>query len=126
MLADVHFEERDHNPVAHVRGEIDLSNVAELSTALQNSVAQESAGMVVDFTDTSYLDSAGIQFIFDLGKRLRDRGQKLYLVVPPDSAVAAVLEIVGVDVLAPRCPSLDGALERLRAHAADVPPHASA
>ena len=121
MLADVKFEEQEGSPVAKIRGEIDMSNVAELSLALQNAVVQSAAGLIIDFTQTEYLDSAGLHFIFDMGKRLRDRGQRLYLVVPEGSPVGAVLDIVNVDSLAPRCPTLEAALERLRAHAADVP-----
>jgi anti-anti-sigma factor len=124
MLADVKFEEHAGSPVARIRGEIDMSNVSELSVTLQNAVVQTSAGLVVDFSQTEYLDSAGLHFIFDLGKRLRDRGQRLYLVVPPGSPVDGVLDIVNVDSIAPRCETLDAAIERLRAHAADVPPPA--
>jgi anti-anti-sigma factor len=125
MLADIQFEEHDANPVARIRGEIDMSNVAEMSLTLQNAVGQAAAGLVIDFTETTYLDSAGLHFIFDLGKRLRDRGQRLYLVVPPPSPVGAVLDIVSVEALAPRCETLEQAVERLSAHAADVPPQAS-
>jgi anti-anti-sigma factor len=121
MLADVKFEEQDGSPVAHIRGEIDMSNVGEVSLTLQNAVTQSAAGLVIDFSQTEYLDSAGLQFIFDIGKRLRDRGQRLYLVVPPRSPVAAVLDIVHVEALAPRLESLDQAVERLRMHGADVP-----
>ena len=121
MLADVQFEDREGSPVARIRGEIDMSNAGELSVALQSAVLQSAAGLVIDFSETGYLDSAGLHFIFDLGKRLRDRGQRLYLVVPGDSPVNALLEIVNVDSLAPRCPTLELALERLRAHADDVP-----
>jgi anti-anti-sigma factor len=122
VLADVHFEEQDGNPVARVRGEIDLSNVAEVGSTLQNAVAQSAAGMVVDFSETQYLDSAGVHFVFELGKRLRDRGQRLYLVVPEASPVAGMLDIVNVGSLARRCGTLDGALEGLRAHASDASP----
>jgi anti-anti-sigma factor len=122
MLADVKFEEHAGSPVARIRGEIDMSNVTELGATLRNSVVQTSAGLVVDFSETEYLDSAGLHFIFELGKRLRDRGQRLYLVVPAGSPVAAVLNIVNVDLMAPRCETLDEAVERLREHAADVPP----
>lgn len=122
MLADVQFEEHAGSPIARIRGEIDMSNVGELSLALQSSVVQTAAGLVIDFSQTEYLDSAGLHFIFDLGKRLRDRGQRLYLVVPPNSPVAALLEIVNVDSLAPRSETLEHAIERLAAHAADRPP----
>src|SRR3954467_3442199 len=122
MLADVQFEEHAGSPVARIRGEIDMSNASELGLTLQSAVLQASAGLVIDFSQTEYLDSAGLHFIFDLGKRLRDRGQRLYLVVPPASPVAALLEIVNVDSLAPRAESLEQALERLEAHASDIPP----
>jgi anti-anti-sigma factor len=121
MLADVRFEEHHGNPVARIRGEVDMSNARDLGVTLQNSVTQEAAGLVIDFSETDYLDSAGLHFVFDLGKRLRDRGQRLYLVVPDGSPVAAVLDIVHVDSLALRFPVLEDAVEQLRAHAADVP-----
>jgi anti-anti-sigma factor len=122
VLADIQFDDRGGNPVAHIRGEVDMSNVGQLSTALQNAVTQSAPGLVIDFSETLYLDSAGLHFIFDLGKRLRDRGQRLYLVVPSVSPVGAVLEIVHVDSLAARCETLEQALDLMRAHAADVPP----
>jgi len=121
MLAEVQFEDVGGSPVAHIRGEIDMSNVGELGLTLQNAVGQASAGLVVDFAQTEYLDSAGLQFIFDLAKRLRDRGQRLFLVVPEGSPVGTVLDIVNVEALAARCTTLDQAVARLRAHAADVP-----
>ena len=121
MLADVKLEDHAGSPVAHIRGEIDMSNVNELTATLQNAVVQAAAGLVVDFTDTEYLDSAGLHFIFDIGKRLRDRGQRLYLVVPETSPVGAVLEIVNVESIALRCLTLEDAFERLDMHAADRP-----
>src|SRR3954467_18063 len=121
MLADVQFEEHAGSPVARIRGEIDMSNASELGLTLQSAVVQASAGLVIDFSQTEYLDSAGLHFIFALGKRLRDRGQRLYLVVPPGSPVGTVLDIVSVDSLAPRCETLEVALERLAQHAADIP-----
>lgn len=122
MLADVTLEDSKGGPVAHIRGEIDMSNVFDVGLTLQNAVAQSAAGLVLDLTETLYLDSAGLHFIFDLAKRLRDRGQRLYLAVPPGSPVGTVLDIVHVDSLAPRCETLEVALERLAQHAADVPP----
>src|SRR3954452_9013806 len=122
MLADVQFEEHAGAPVARIRGEIDMSNVGELSLTLQNSVVQTAAGLVIDFSQTEYLDSAGLHLVFELGKRLRDRGQRLYLVVPKGSPVAAVLDIVKVDALAPICETLEDALEQIEAHASDIPP----
>jgi anti-sigma B factor antagonist len=121
MLADVSFEHRDGITVAHVRGEIDLSNARELGTAIDDVIVHVAAGLVIDFSETSYLDSAGLHFVFDLGKRLRDRGQHLVLVVPADSSIEPVLRITGVEMMAPVSRTLDEALGRLHEHEADVP-----
>jgi anti-anti-sigma factor len=122
MLADVHLEDVAGIPVAHVRGEVDMSNASELGATLQGAVQQVAAGLVIDFTPTEYLDSAGLHFVFNMGKRLRDRGQRLHLVVPPESPVATVFDIVQIDSLAPRSATVAEAVEKLQAHAADVPP----
>jgi anti-anti-sigma factor len=122
MLADIHLDDLGGVPVASVRGEVDMSNAQEFGATLQNAVEHVSAGLVIDFSTTEYLDSAGLHFVFELGKRLRDRGQRLHLVVPAASPLASVLEIVNIESLAPCSPTLDEALEKLRDHAADVPP----
>jgi anti-sigma B factor antagonist len=114
MLAEVALEDHDGVSVAHVRGEVDLSNAKELRGTLQDVVQHVSAGLVLDFSETDYLDSAGLHFVFELGKRLRDRGQRLELVVPRGSPVESVLQIVNVESLAPMSPSLDVAVARLR------------
>jgi anti-sigma B factor antagonist len=121
MLADVAFEERDGISIARVRGEVDMSNAVDLGTTLREAIRHASAGLVLDFTNTGYLDSAGLHFIFDLGKRLRDRGQRLELVVPPGSPVEPMMRIVNIESIAPLSPTLDSALARLQDHAANVP-----
>jgi anti-anti-sigma factor len=119
MLADVSFEERQGISIARVRGEVDMSNATELSATLQGVVEHVAAGLVLDFSGTTYLDSAGLHFVFDLGKRLRDRGQRLELVVPPESPVAAILKLVGVESLSPISTSLDEAVANVLAHGAE-------
>ena len=115
-LADVAIEERDGVPVAQITGEVDMSNASDLSLAMQRAVEQKTTGLVIDLAGTHYLDSAGLHFIFDLGKRLRDRGQRLVLVVPEASALNRLLDLVKVDSLAPLTRTVDEALERLAAH----------
>jgi anti-anti-sigma factor len=121
MLADVQLDDVDGVPVARVRGEIDMSNADDVSATLQKSVPHSAAGLVIDFTPAAYLDSAGLHVLFDLGKRLRDRGQRLQLVVPAGSPVAGVLDVVLIDALAPRSATVAEAVGKLRSHGADVP-----
>jgi anti-anti-sigma factor len=121
MLAEVSFEERDGIPIARVTGEIDLSNASDLARSLEKATQQLATGLVLDFTSTHYLDSAGVHFVFGVGRQLRDRGQRLVLVVPPGSPVEAVLRVVGIESLAAVAPTVDGALAPLRDVAANAP-----
>ena len=116
QLADVAIQRHGHVPVAQIKGEVDMSNASDLSLALQRAVEQKASGLVIDLTETSYLDSAGLHFIFELGKRLRDRGQRLVLVVPVTSVLDRLLSLVKVDSLAPMERTLEGALGRLATH----------
>ena len=70
MLAEIVLEERAGIPVARVIGEVDLSNAGDLTATMQKAVQRTSAGLVLDFSETTYLDSSGLHFIFELGKRL--------------------------------------------------------
>ena len=49
--------------------------------------------VLVDLSETSYLDSAGIAMIFRLVARLTWRRQELRLVVPADAPIRKVLEL---------------------------------
>ena len=104
--------------VARIAGEVDSSNVTELGHELLSSVPNDSRALVLDLTETSYMDSSGISLIFDVASRLRNRRQELRLVVPPRSFIAEVLRTVSLDGVA----NVDGALsEALRAVRPNAP-----
>jgi anti-sigma B factor antagonist len=94
-LADLQVESRDDVVLARVEGEVDLSNAGGLRTSLLEEMTNEALGLVIDLTAVRYLDSAGIHMLFELRERLHHRGQRLRLVVPPNSLIAKTLEIVG-------------------------------
>jgi anti-anti-sigma factor len=99
--------------VAHVTGEVDMSNAAELTVSLRHAVGQGAPGLVLDLTETSYLDSSGLHCVFDLAKRLRDRGQRLHIVVPADSPLEPVISLMQVEALAPINRTVEDALAEL-------------
>ena len=80
--------------IAHVSGEIDLATAPVIGEQLSDVIPNKALGLVVDLTETSYLDSSGISLIFDLAERLRRRQQQLRLVVPEDAPMRRVLRIV--------------------------------
>jgi anti-anti-sigma factor len=60
-------------------------------------VPNDAIGLVLDLSDTHYLDSAGIRLLFVLQQRLGGRRQSLAAVVPTESLIRHTLEITEVD-----------------------------
>ena len=112
-LADIHFRPEGGAMVAHLTGEIDLSNAREIGAALEQATPNHALALVLDLTDIEYLDSAGIQLIFRLRKRVRARGQGLRIVVPDDSPTRDALRLAGVGNHVPTVATVQGALSNL-------------
>ena len=83
--------------VASLSGEIDLSNAAEITDALLGGVPNEALGLVIDLSEVSYLDSAGVRMLAELDHRLGWRAQVLRVVAPEASRSHRVLEIAGLE-----------------------------
>ncbi len=83
--------------VAGLSGEIDLSNAAEITNALLRGVPNEALGLVIDLSEVSYLDSAGVRMLAELDHRLGWRAQVLRVVAPEESRSRRVLEIAGLE-----------------------------
>ena len=109
-LARLSLESDGDVDLARVAGEVDASNVDELSDNLLEGVSKNARAVVLDLTDTSYIDSSGISLIFDAAARLRNRRQELRLVVPPHSFVGEVLSAVSMQESVPMDPALADAM----------------
>jgi anti-sigma B factor antagonist len=96
MLADVRFEPFGAGLIAHIRGEVDMSNADEIGNALRQMLTNDQLGLVLDLSDVDYFDSAGIHLIYELRESLRVRGQQLRLVVPERSNAVDALMLAGV------------------------------
>jgi anti-anti-sigma factor len=88
--------EAGETTIAHLAGELDLSNTPELGNRLLDSVTNRARALLLDLRETTYLDSSGIQLIFDLAEKMRGRRQHLHLLVDEGSFVAEVLGTVAV------------------------------
>jgi anti-sigma B factor antagonist len=95
-LADVEFERTEQGVVARVSGEVDLSNAESIGAALVESMPNDEHRLILDLSGVDYLDSAGIQLIYQLRERLRARGQTLALVIPPSSPSHDALRLAGL------------------------------
>jgi anti-anti-sigma factor len=95
-LARVEASTVNGTRVVRVRGEIDLSNAAQVRDAICAALDAE-AVVLVDLSDTGYLDSAGIAMIFRLAERLTYNRQELRLVIPPEAPIRAAVRLTKLD-----------------------------
>lgn len=67
----------------------------EMGAALETAIAS-GLDVVVDLTPTGYINSTGLRAIADTQTRLKETGNTLTVIIPPDSKVDRVLTIVGL------------------------------
>jgi anti-sigma B factor antagonist len=112
-LADVQMTLVPAALIAHVTGEIDMSNAEDVGSSLIGATPSEVRGVVLDLSGVEYLDSAGIYFIFGMRSSLQARGQSLILVIPPGSPVRAALRLAGAERAGETAEDVDSALRML-------------
>lgn len=100
-LASISLERNRGIVLAGVSGEIDLSNAESLRDKIARWVTNEDHALLLDFTELSYTDSAGINLVFDMSARLREHGQVLGIIVPADSQPRRTFGIVGIEEQVP-------------------------
>jgi anti-sigma B factor antagonist len=113
-LAGVRVASEGDIVLARVDGELDLSNTRVVARELMAGVSNDALGMVLDLSEVEYLDSSGVQMLFELTERLISRQQQLAVVVPSDSPLRRVIEIVSLDDTVPVVLDRDPAFARLR------------
>ena len=109
--------------IARVAGEIDSVTSGELRDGLSRRLTNLAPGLILDLTEATYIDSAGIAFLFDLAQRLRTRGQQLRLVVPADAHMRRILDLCGIDSAMAVDATLDEAVDGIRRQSSpETPP----
>ena len=108
--AEVAIERQGGTVVAHLSGEVDMTNAGRVREELLVSVPNDALALVVDLDGCRYLDSAAIEVVFDLARRLGRRRQELKLVLPTSSPLLRVLTLTDVHSVAGVHETLDSAL----------------
>ncbi len=108
--AEIVLDRRDGHVVGRISGEVDMSNATYVREQLLTSMPNDALALVLDLSACRYLDSAAIEVVFELSRRLRRRRQELRIVVPPDSPLRRVIELTEVHTAAPVHESLEEAL----------------
>ena len=101
--------------VARIAGEVDISNASDIGAALEGAVPQRALGLVLDLSEATYIDSAGVHLLFRLGGRLTRRRQQLRVVVPETAPIRKIVNLAGLGWTVPHDRSVPEALTRMRA-----------
>jgi anti-sigma B factor antagonist len=93
-------------------GEIDLTNAEGLRDALLSALNAGALGLVVDLTETTFIDSAGVTALVRASRRAAAGEATMRLAVTAP-AVLRVLDLVGLDRLIEVHPSVAEAVASL-------------
>jgi anti-sigma B factor antagonist len=121
-MVELDFERHDHTALAILSGEIDMSNAASVRQSIAEFVAADDDAVIVDLSPLSFLDSAGLHALTELGAVLEEKRQRLLLCVPQGSRVGRAIEIVGMPRAISVYPDRDAAMEAARAVSSDPRP----
>jgi len=78
--------------VVAVGGELDLLTAPQLAAELEPILAAEHRNIAIDLTETSFMDSAGIHALVNIGNRAR----RHFAVICPAGTVRRTIELVGL------------------------------
>jgi anti-sigma B factor antagonist len=117
MNFDVQTEKVDESTyVIALSGEVDLYTAPEFKQQLLEVIATGGKDVVVDFTNTTFIDSTTLGVLVGGVKRLRAQDGRLSLVCS-DRNITKIFEITGLDRVFTIYPTRDEALARTGASA---------
>jgi anti-sigma B factor antagonist len=98
--------------VIALAGEVDLYTAPELKQELLDAIGNGARNVVVDFTNTTFIDSTTLGVLVGGVKRLRPNGGSLSIVCS-DQNITKIFEITGLDRVFTIYPTRAEALEQL-------------
>ena len=109
----------DESYVIALAGEVDLYTAPEFKQQLLEVIGQGGKQVIVDFSNTTFIDSTTLGVLVGGVKRLRTNEGQLALVCS-DRNITKIFEITGLDRVFTIYPTRDEAVSQLKA--AEQPP----
>jgi anti-sigma B factor antagonist len=103
----------DDSYMISLAGEVDLYTAPEFKQQLLEVIGQGGRNVIVDFTDTTFIDSTTLGVLVGGVKRLRTNDGQLSLICS-DRNITKIFEITGLDRVFTIHPSRDEALSTLQ------------
>ena len=97
---DIRIEQRDDTTVVAVAGQLLLENRQELKDRVLAEVQQGRRRFLIDFRQTSYIDSSGLGALVSVAKKIREAGGEVW-VANLNSDLRTVFTLTRLDLLLP-------------------------
>jgi anti-sigma B factor antagonist len=96
--------------VFSLTGVVDAIALPRINAALESEMTQRRAGLVINLSGVTFIDSAAIGLLFDLVTRLRRRRQEYAIVAPSEEPIRSVLVLAGLDAVTALAETVSDAL----------------
>lgn len=100
--------------VARMPVEVEITQAPMLRGQLMQAVENRDLGLVIDLTATKYLDSSGVNMLFELGEVLASRQLRMAVVMPQGGLVERVVSIVDLGSAMPIHRDTESAVDEIR------------
>jgi len=104
--------EHSQATVVALSGELDADTAGRLRTLLAEQLLAGPSPLVLDLTELTFIDSAGLAALISGSKGARRAGVELIL-AGPAAAVRKVMKLTGIDVILTTVDDVEQALARL-------------
>jgi anti-sigma B factor antagonist len=121
-MAEVRYEREEETVVALLTGEIDMSNATSVRQQIAESITPDDDAVIIDMSQLSFIDSAGLHAMIELGTVLDERRQQLLLCLPSKSTIRRAIEIIGLPHAVSVYADRGEAMEAVRASAMESRP----
>jgi anti-sigma B factor antagonist len=101
--------QRDRTEVLPLRGEIDLHISPSVTASLNAMIEKKPRRLVVDLSDVTYIDSAGLAALIEAMQKVEGYGGK-FLLAGLQETVRSIFEISRLDQVFQIFPNVDAAL----------------
>lgn len=106
----------DDAPVLRLIGELDAEDAPAVRHLLAEQILTGGGSLVLDLSELTFIDSAGLAALIAAHKGTRSAGTSLVL-AQPSAAVRKVLSLTGLNGILRTAPTVEAALEDLRRRA---------
>jgi anti-sigma B factor antagonist len=89
--------------VISLRGELDLSTAEELDAVLEQAFAKRAESLVIDLSESTFIDSTGIRSLL-AAQRRAERCKTRLVIVPAPPEVQRVFKVCGLETVLPFVP----------------------